>query len=81
MVSLVVSPDTSLENYAACGGFLWSYWTKGAPKGEGGGCQAVAPQTTQNWKLKNTDFVYIMVSEVLRDFPFSRNQPLKSADD
>jgi hypothetical protein len=30
---------------------------------------------------KNTDFVYIMISKVLRDLPFSRNQPLKSADD
>jgi hypothetical protein len=30
---------------------------------------------------KKTDFVDIMISKVLRDFPFSRNQPLKLADD
>jgi hypothetical protein len=31
-----------------------------------------------NPKFKNVD---IMTSKVLRDFPFSRNQPLKSAND
>jgi hypothetical protein len=31
--------------------------------------------------LKNTDFVDTMISKVLRDLPFSLNQPLKSADD
>jgi hypothetical protein len=30
---------------------------------------------------KKTAFVDIMISEVLRDFPFSQNQPPKSADD
>jgi hypothetical protein len=39
------------------------------------------PQTPQNRNLKNTDFVDIMKSKVLRDFPFSQNQSLKSADD
>jgi hypothetical protein len=53
---------------------------KGAPKGVGG-CRAAAPQKPQNWNLKYTDFVDTMISRVLRDFPFSRNQPLKSADD
>jgi hypothetical protein len=49
----------------------------GAPKGGGGvpGCKP--PQTNQNRNLKNKDFVDIMISNVLRDFPFSRNQPLK----
>jgi hypothetical protein len=28
-----------------------------------------------------TDFLYTTISNVLCDFPFSRNQPLKSADD
>jgi hypothetical protein len=32
-------------------------------------------------KFKNTDFVDIMISDVLRDLGFSLNQPLKSADD
>jgi hypothetical protein len=31
-------------------------------------------------KLKKHTFVDSMISEVLRDFPFSRNQTLKSAD-
>jgi hypothetical protein len=48
---------------------------------QGGGCRAAAPQTPQNRNLKNTDFVDIVVSKVLRNFPFSGNQPLKSADD
>ena len=48
----------------------------------GGGCRAAAPpKTPQNRNLKSTDFVDIIISKVLRDFPFSRNQPLTSADD
>jgi hypothetical protein len=47
----------------------------------GGGYRAANPlQTHQNRNLKNTDFVDI-ISKLLRDLPFSRNQPLKSADD
>jgi hypothetical protein len=49
--------------------------------GGGGGCRAAARQTPKTEILKKTDFVDIMISKVLRDFPFSRNQPLKSADD
>jgi hypothetical protein len=54
------------------------------PRGqEGGGglpgCSTSKPPINPN--LKSTDFVDIMISKVLRDFPFSRNQPLKSADD
>jgi hypothetical protein len=46
-----------------------------------GECRAAAlPQTPQRWNLKNTEFLDIMISEV-RDFPVSRDQPLKSADD
>jgi hypothetical protein len=53
---------------------------KGAHK-EGGlpGCSP--PQTPKNKNLKNTDFVDIVISKVLPDLPFSRNQPLKSADE
>jgi hypothetical protein len=48
----------------------------------GGGCRIAAPsQTPQNINLKNTDFVELMISKVLHDLPFSRNLPLKSADD
>ena len=51
---------------------------RGAPKGRGlPGC---SPPNPQNRNLKNTDLVDI-ISKVLRDFPFSRNQPLKSDDD
>jgi hypothetical protein len=39
------------------------------------------PQFPENRNLKNTDFVDTMTSNVLRDFPFNRNQPLKPADD
>jgi hypothetical protein len=54
----------------------------GAPKEAGGGLPGCSPlQTPQNRNLKNTDFVDIMISEVLHDLPFSQNQPLRSADD
>jgi hypothetical protein len=52
--------------------------TKGGGGGGLAGCSP--PQTTQKLKIKKTDLVDIMVSKVLCDFPFSRNQPLKSAD-
>jgi hypothetical protein len=39
------------------------------------------PKTPKPEIKKNTDIVDIIISKVLRDFPFSRNQPLKSADD
>jgi hypothetical protein len=49
---------------------------------EGGGCRAAAPpKRPQNRNLKKKDLVDIILTKVLRDFPFSRNQPLKSADD
>jgi hypothetical protein len=54
----------------------------GAPKEGGGGCRTAVPlQTLQNRNLENTYFAGYMISKVLHDFPFSRNQPLKSADD
>jgi hypothetical protein len=50
---------------------------------QGGDCQAAAPppQTSQNYNLKNTDFVHAMISEVTCNLPFNQNQPLKLADD
>jgi hypothetical protein len=56
---------------------------KGSPKGERGlpGCRSPPPKTPKNQNLKNTDFVDMVISNVLPDFPFSQNQPLKAADD
>jgi hypothetical protein len=51
----------------------------GTPRGATG--LQPPPHTPQNRNLKNTDFVDIMISKVLRDLPFSRNQTMKSADD
>jgi hypothetical protein len=48
---------------------------------QGGGVPGFSPQTPENQNLKNTDLVDIMISNVLRDLLFSRNQPLKSTDD
>jgi hypothetical protein len=45
------------------------------------GCRAAGHPKPQNRFFKNTDFVDIIMSNVLRDVPFSRNQPLKSVDD
>jgi hypothetical protein len=44
-----------------------------APKG---GCRAENP--LPQIELKKTDFVDEMIRRVLRDLPFTRNQPLKS---
>jgi hypothetical protein len=47
-----------------------------------GGAAALKPPKMPKTEIKKkTDFVDIMISKVLRDFPFGRNQPLKSADD
>jgi hypothetical protein len=47
---------------------------------EGGGSEGVQAPPQKNRSLKNTDFVDIMIANVLCDLPFSRNQPLKSTD-
>jgi hypothetical protein len=44
-----------------------------------GGCRTAAPSKSKF--KKKTEFVDTIVSEVLPDLSFSRNQPLKSADD
>jgi hypothetical protein len=54
---------------------------KGIQGGGGGGCPAVEPPKNPKPKFRNADSVDIMISKVLHDFPFSRIQPLKSADD
>jgi hypothetical protein len=51
---------------------------QGRTQGGGGGAPGYSPPPKP--EFKNTDFVDIMISKVLRDLPFSRNQPLKSAD-
>jgi hypothetical protein len=53
---------------------------RGTPKGVGlPGC--APPTKPPKPKLKKTHYVDIMIAKVLRDFPFIRNQPLKSTDD
>jgi hypothetical protein len=54
---------------------------RGSPKGVAAGLQPPPPPNAQNRNLKNTYFAYIMISRVLRDLPFSRNQPLKLSND
>jgi hypothetical protein len=41
----------------------------------------LSPQTPQNRNYKNKDFIDVMIPKVLCDLSFSRNQPLKSADE
>jgi hypothetical protein len=51
---------------------------KGAPKWEGGGLPGCSPPNPSKSKFKkNTHFVDVMISNVLRVLPFSRNQTLK----
>jgi hypothetical protein len=52
-----------------------------APGGGGEELPDCSPPNTPNRNLKSADFVYTMISEILRDLPFNRNQPLKSPDD
>jgi hypothetical protein len=48
----------------------------------GGGLPGCSPPHPQNRNFKKkTEFEDIRISKVLRDFSFSRNQSLKSADD
>jgi hypothetical protein len=54
---------------------------KDAPKRGGAAGLQPSPQTHKSWNLKNTDFGDIMISKVLPDLAFNRNQPHKSADD
>jgi hypothetical protein len=69
-------------------GYRWvwrrslAFLSRGATKRGGGLLSYSLPlQTPQKRSLKYTDFVDITIPQVLRDFPFSWNQPLKSADD
>jgi hypothetical protein len=50
---------------------------KGRTQEGGRGYRAAA---APNQNLKKNHFVDIMILKVLRDLPFSRNQPLKSAE-
>jgi hypothetical protein len=50
---------------------------KDAPKGSGRG---YSPPNPLNTEIKNRDFVDMIISKLLSDFPNSLNQPLKSAD-
>jgi hypothetical protein len=42
---------------------------------------AAPPPKLPKTEIQKTQFLDIMISEVLRGLPFCRNQPLKSADD
>jgi hypothetical protein len=53
--------------------------TQGRTQGQRRGAGLQTPKSPKT-NLKNTDFVDSMI-KVLHDFPFSRNQSLKSADD
>jgi hypothetical protein len=44
---------------------------QGCTQRGGGGCQAAAPPTAQNQRLKNKDVVLTMTSKVLVDLPLS----------
>jgi hypothetical protein len=44
------------------------------------GC-TTTPPTPSEIELKKTNFVYMTISIILRDLPFSPNQPLKSFDE
>jgi hypothetical protein len=56
---------------------------RGAPKGgrDLPGCGHPTTNSPKPKFKKNTDFVGIIIYKVLRDLPFSRNQPLNSADE
>jgi hypothetical protein len=56
----------------------WSTYKQAGAHQNGGLRSAASPKL--NIK-KNTDFVDMMISNVLRNLPYSQNQPLKSADD
>jgi hypothetical protein len=51
-------------------------YIEGAAKGGGSGLSPTAPFPPEVDSLQNTDFVDTMISNILRDFPFSLNQPL-----
>jgi hypothetical protein len=53
---------------------------RGAYKGRGGGVYRAATDSKSR-NLKKADFVDTRILSILHNLPFSRNQPLKSADD
>jgi hypothetical protein len=77
-----VNPSSVLEELNCqqhcCENLKWCLWEgRHAPKGEPVGLQP----PTQNWNLDNTDFAHMTQSNTLHDWPFSKNEPLKLADD
>lgn len=51
------------------------------PNGEGAAPRQLPTKPSQIRNLKNTDFVGMVISKVLRDIPTGRNQLLKLADE
>jgi hypothetical protein len=62
---------------------LTNYLMTGArPRGGGAaGLQFPPPPKPPKTEIKKIDFVDIMISEVLCDFHFTHNQPIKLADE
>jgi hypothetical protein len=73
-VQYIVKQNSSdeLEQVKLNGSYLRAHPGRGAAR-------LHPPPPSQN--LKNTDFVDMMLSNVLYDLPLNQNQPLKSADD
>jgi len=72
LLLVIAGPQTTMLQFTS------SLYNRGLTKGARlSGCR---PQTPQNRNFEDKDYVDTMLSEVLRDLPFSRNQPLKSAD-
>jgi len=62
--------------------FVWSFETplyRGAPKGGRGG--VTRPQGQRNRNLKTKTLILYTTSNILRNWPFSRNHLLQSADE
>jgi hypothetical protein len=62
----------------------WGLIVQVSPRAHvGGGVAGLQPPppSPQNQSLKDTNFVYIMILKVIRDFPLRQNQPLKSGED
>jgi hypothetical protein len=75
----LISPRRFGKNLLCLSSFRVGFMVRGAPKEVLPDCSPL--QTPQNQNFKNVVFVYLTISKGLCDFLFSRNLPLKSADD
>jgi hypothetical protein len=74
----ILLPLRLLDTHYEC-----SIFVQGRTQGRGRAAGLQPPPQTPKTEIKKkkTGFVDIMISNLFREFPFSRNQPLKSADD